>query len=109
MTKQKSVSVAIKADGGVVVLKFDRDVSYLELEPNNCLNITEAMAAAAFECQNDGIKPVGSALKADLVQRHREILVPRIALMLTGMRQDRLKTDGYIAEQLVSTMLAEVF
>ena len=106
--KQQPVQVAIKAENKLVVMKFDRDVNYVELEPQNCLDICEAMSAAAFEARDD-LKPAGPALKASLVERHHDKLVPRIALMLGSMRQDKLKSDGNIAEQIVTTCLAEVF
>ena len=105
---QESVSVAIKMEGGKVVLAFDREVGHIEIEPENCLDIAEAMSAAAFECK-EKTQPVGKALKAQLVERHRDELIPRIALMLGSLRQDKKKSDGYLAEQFVSVMLAKVF
>lgn len=105
---QESVSVAVKMEDGKVILVFDRDVAHIEIEPENCLDIAEAMSAAAFECK-EKVQPVGQALKASLVERHRDKLIPRIALMLGSLRQDKKKSDGYLAEQFVSVMLGEVF
>lgn len=105
---QESVSVAVKMENGKVILMFDRDVGHIEIEPENCLNIAEAMSAAAFEA-TEKLRPAGPALKAQLIERHRDKLIPRIALMLGSLRQDKKKSDGYLAEQFVSTMLGEVF
>jgi hypothetical protein len=108
MRKQKSVSVAVKGEGGMVILKFDHDVDYLEMEPENALLISEAMATAAFECK-EGFKPVGAALKAELVQKHREKLVPRIALMMNSLREKKTVSNGQLALQLVDTCMSEIF
>ena len=108
MTTQAPVSIAVKNEGGNVILKFDRDVNYVEIEPQNCLDIVEAMSAAAFEAR-DGIKPVGPALKASLIEAHRDKLVPRITLMLAAMREDKKKTDGQVALQLVDVIFSEIF
>jgi hypothetical protein len=108
VTTQPSVSVAIKQENGLVVLKFDRDVNYIEIEPQNMLDMAEAMCAAAFEAK-DGLKPVGPALKASLIEQHRDRLIPRVTLMLASMREDKLKTDGYIALQIVDQIFSEIF
>ncbi len=104
----ESVSIAIKCENGKVVSEFSRQIDTWVCDPSNMLTICEALAAAAFEAQGD-VKPVGPALKAQLVEKHRDKLIPRVALMLGSLRHDKLKSDGYIAEQIVSTMLAEVF
>ncbi len=102
------VQIAIKNERGLVILKFDRDVSYIEIEPQNCLDVAEAMVENAFEAR-DGMKPVGPALKASLIESHRDKLVPRLTLMLASMRENRSKTDGYIAMQMVDAVFSEIF
>ncbi len=91
-----------------MILKFDRDVGHIEVEPQNMLDMAECMVAAAFEAR-DGIKPVGKALKASLIEKHRDVLIPRLALMLRGMREDKLKTDGYIALRIMDIVCNEIF
>lgn len=108
MSAQSPVQVAVRSEGGKVILKFDSDINYLEMEPENCLLITEAMATAAFEAR-DGMKPVGPALKAEIVERHRMTLTQRVALMLNTLRDDRTKSNGQVARDIVDVMLAEVF
>lgn len=105
---QTNVSIAVKHERGLVILKLDRDVNYIEIEPQNCLDIVEAMSAAAFEAR-DGIKPVGPALKASLIEKHRDKLVPRITLMLAALREDKKRSDGYIALQIVDAIFSEIF
>lgn len=106
--KQERVEIAIRSEDGLVILKFDRDVGYIEIDPTNCLDICEAMATAAFESR-DGVKPVGKALKSELIERHRMKLTQRIALILNGSRENLTLTNGRLAQQLVEVMLKEVF
>jgi len=105
---QKSVQVAVKGEDGKVILKFDRDINYLEMEPQNTFDIAEAMCSAAFECR-DGVKPVGTALKAELVERHRMRLTQRLSLVMNGSRENRTISNAKLAQQLVDICLAEVF
>jgi len=108
MSKQESIQVAVKGEDGRVVLKFDRDINYLEMEPTNAFDIAEAMCTAAFECR-DGVKPAGPALKAELIDRHRLTLTQRLALMLNSTRTDVRISNGQLAKSLVDTCLSEVF
>ena len=101
------VDVAIGVLDDKVVLRFEHALEYIELDAVNALDISEAIAALAFKLRN-GVEPAGPALKASLVERHHDKLVPRVALMLASMR-DQGKSDGYAAEQIVTSMLAEVF
>ena len=108
MTTQSPVSIAVKHEAGLVVLKFDRDVDYIEIEPQNALDIVEAISAAAFEAR-DGMKPLGPALKASLIERHRDVLIPRVSLMLGSMREDKLKSNGDIALRVIDSVFSEIF
>ena len=105
---QENVQVAVKGEDGKVILKFDRDINYLEMGPQNAFDIAEAMSTAAFECR-DGVKPAGPALKAELIERHRMALTQRLALMLNSTRNDVRIGNGQLAKSLVDTCLSEVF
>lgn len=105
---QKMVQVAVGKNGGMVILKFDRSVNYLELNPEPALDIAEAISKEAFEAR-DGMKMAGPALKAGLVKRHKLKLTPRLTLMLNSLREDKTKTNQYLAEQMISTVFAEIF
>ena len=108
MSRQESVQVAVKGEDGKVVLKFDRSVNHVEMDPGNALDIAEAMSTAAFECR-EGVKPAGPALKAELVEKHRMTLTQRLALMLNSTRSDTRISNGQLAKSLVDTCLSEVF
>jgi hypothetical protein len=105
---QNPVNVAVGKEDGKVILKFDRDVNHIEMDPQNALDITEAIATAAFECR-DGVKPVGPALKAELIEKNRDELIPRITLMLAGMRGNKKMTDGSVAVAIIDTVFSKVF
>jgi len=78
------------------------------LDPRECLDISEAMATAAFTAREE-LKPVGPALKAELVERHRMKLTQRLALVLNSTRENKKVSNGKLAQELVEIMLKEVF
>lgn len=105
---QKMVQVAVGKDVGMVVIKFDRDINYLELNPEPALDFAEAISKEAFEAR-DGVKLAGPALKAGLIEKHKLKLTPRIALLLNSLREDKTKTNQYLSEQIISTIFSEIF
>lgn len=110
------VFVAVGRDEGRVHILFAKDpectqpmsVDRWVLDAEECLQIAEAMAQAAFESR-DNVKPVGEALKAEIVERHRMLLTHRVSLMLNTLRDDKTKGNGTIAKQIVDACLSEVF
>lgn len=103
-----SVEMVIDQQDGKVVQRFKRPMEVVVYEPNNAIDVAMAMTDAAFAAR-DGVKPVGSTLKAELVERHRVTLTTRVALMLGSLRGDKLKSDGQVAQAVVEAMLREVF
>ena len=111
-----AVYVRIGVDSGRVLMLFGKDqecttpeqVSHWHIDPKQCLEICEGMADAAFEADST-LKPVGPTLKATLVENHRMKLTQRFAIMLGTLRNDKLKTDGQIAQTLVESALREIF
>jgi len=104
MFSQENVSVAIKRSENLVVMAFDRDIGYLELPPDQAIAIAEAITNNAFEIDT-GLKPVGETLKATLVDRHRDKLIPRINLMLSNKQ----KSDGLMAKEIIDVVFSEIF
>lgn len=78
------------------------------VDPEGALLMAECLSTMAFEADT-GLKPVGTALKASLVQEHRKKLEPRLAVMLNSMRENRLVTNKALARQLVDTIFSEIF
>ena len=103
-----NVEMIVGPDSGKVIVKFKAPVDLVEFEPENAITIAEALTAAAFEAR-EGLKPVGDALKAELVERHRKVLYQRIATVLNSTREDRLITHAALSRQLVDICLREIF
>ena len=106
----------IGAEKGKVKLLFSKSMTSLEpanitewnIDAVNAGPIAESIAAAAFEA-DASLKPVGPALKATIVDRHRMKLTQRFALVLNSERANKLKSNGILARDLVDIALAEVF
>lgn len=103
MGDAKNVTWAIKVHGGKVVILLNPAVEVVELEVNNCLDIAEALATAAFEAR--GELPGASALKLDLGIKAKKKLVPRIMHILKSVQNKPLQ---YQSETIVDTCLSEV-
>ena len=102
---------------GKVLLLFSRQqdgelvsesTDHFMLPPQDAINVAEVLTQMAFEVDT-GLKPVGPALKASLVQKHRDILIPRIATMLGSLRENRLLSNGDVALKLMDAVCNEVF
>jgi hypothetical protein len=110
------VYVRLGADDGQVLLLFTKDpegtkpanISQWRIDHDECVEIARAMAHAAFEVET-GTQPVGDALLPSLIEQHRMKLTQRFSLMLATMRQDKVMTNGQIAQRLVDAALQEVF
>jgi hypothetical protein len=102
------VEMIVAHEDGKVVQRFKSPQEYVVFDPPNAIAVAEALTAAAFKADT-GLKPVGDTLKASLVQKHRDVLIPRIALMLGSMREDRLKSNGQLATSIMDSVCNEVF
>ncbi len=110
------VFVRIGLDNGKVVVLFSTDVhgrvpanmSIWEVDPRECLRSSEELATLAFEADS-GLKPVGPALKATLIENHRMKLTQRFSVILNSLRHDKVKSNGQIAQNLVDVALKEIF
>lgn len=106
---KESVLVAIKGvKDGKVIVEFNQTINSIEMDPANAIDISEALAAAAFEC-GTGLKPAGPALKASLVEKHRMDLTARLALMLNSMRGNKALSNGKLAQEMVEACLKAIF
>ena len=103
-----NVEMALGIESGRVVMHFKEPMQTIRFDPQNIIDIACRMTDMAFEAQSD-LKPAGHTLKAELIQRHREVLTTRIALMLGSLRNDRRLTDGQISQKLVDAALSEIF
>lgn len=102
------VEMTIFHEYGQVIQRFRRPMLFVAYDPPNAKAVACALTDAAFEAAHEP-KPAGESVKSALIERHHDVLVPRIALMLQGLREDKKLSDGYVAEQLVSTIFHEIF
>lgn len=72
------------------------------------LQLAGLLADLAFEADTS-LKPVGPALKAELVERHRIKLTKRIEVVMNSTREKRKVSNRQLAQQLVEIALKEVF
>lgn len=106
----------VGVDDGQVMLLFSKDpeggkpanISTWHIAPKQCVAISEAMARAAWEADTN-LKPVGDALKAQLVEQHRTVLMNRLTIMLNTMRDDRTHNNWKLATQILDAVFAEIF
>ena len=92
------------ADGGKVPALTDN----MMLDPETALLAAQLMTDLAFEADS-GLKPMGPALKASLIEKHRSILLPRLKVILSSTRGNKKITHEQLAVQLLDVFCHEVF
>ena len=80
----------------------------LQLDPPAALAMAELLTDMAFEA-DDGLKPVGPALKANLVDKHRRKLLPRLTLIIKSRREVSTVSHHDLARLLLDAVFNEVF
>lgn len=80
----------------------------MRMDPETALVAAQCLTDMAFEA-DASIKPVGLALKASLVEKHRTVLIPRIASMLNSLREMKTVTNEQLAVQIMDRFCSEVF
>lgn len=111
------IQTQIVQKDGAVHLLFSRDVEG-EMRPAMtdhvmwpaaiALDAGQAVIDLAFEADT-GLKPLGPAAKAELVKKHREKLIPRVAMILGSLREDRGTTNKVLATKIMDACFSEIF
>lgn len=106
----------VHRDGKVMLLFSRRNeknelrsahTDHLMLDPAKALDAAEIITAVAFEADT-GLKPVGSTLKASLVEKHRKMLKPIIETVLrTKINAKRPLEEMSVA--VLDEMCKEIF
>lgn len=78
------------------------------LSAADALTMSALIADLAFEAES-GLKSAGSALKAELVERHRVKLVNRLSTVFNSMREKKTTSNRQLAKQVVDICMGEVF
>ena len=101
-------------EDGYVILRFQHEITWLKLEPQNALEIAGGLVKAAMEIKTG--KEVGATVvdklladtKKDIkIEQARETLINRMILMLKGFETNPRSID-WKARQVVDTILVEV-
>ena len=107
-TREGYVEMVLDVREGMVVQEFKEPMKKVIYEPNNALEVAMRMSDLAFHADTS-MKPVGDTLKAEIVERHRMTLTNRVSLMLNSLREDKKKSNGQVAQEVVDACLKEVF
>ena len=99
-----TTTCAIGNRDGMVVQEFPHPVTWAAFDPETARQIGEAMAKEAYYLHT-GLKP--EAGKSIISEQKRSLLVTRITHIIRSMNAQE-KLPGYIAAQVVDTILAEV-
>jgi len=83
-------------------------VDHMTMDPETALLAAQMITDLAFEADSS-IKPVGPALKANLIEKHRAVLIPRITTVMNSLRTKRTVTNQQLAVQLMDIVCSEVF
>lgn len=119
MNYTADLDMQIVARDGAVILLFSRTnadsgipspamTDNMRMDPATALQASQVLADLAFEADG-GLKPIGSAQKAAMVEKHRMVLIPRLATMLGSLRENKRVTNAQLAVQLTDVFCSEVF
>jgi hypothetical protein len=116
--KNRDIEMQIAARDGKIVLLFSRrkpngelvkaKTDNFDFEASHATRMAQLICDLAFEIDTT-LKPLGDTLKVELAERHRITLTHRIAIVLGTLREDKLKSNGMLAKELVDIMMKEVF
>lgn len=112
------IEMRVAARDGQIHLLFDEKNQAGELVPaytpnflmsaSDALTFSTLLADLAFEAET-GLKAAGSAVKAELIERHRAKLADRLTVVLGSVRERKTTSNRKLAKQMVDIVLAEVF
>lgn len=112
------ITMAVAARDGQIHLLFNEKNQQGEAvpayTPNFLLSASDALAFStlladlAFEAETS-LKPASSALKAELIERHRVKLVDRLHVVMNSQRERRTVTNRQLAKKVLDIVFAEVF
>lgn len=106
--------IGMITEGGYVILRFQHEITWLKLEPQNAMEIAGGLVKAAMEIKTG--RPVTDSVveklladtKRDIkIDQAREVLINRMIMMLKGFETSTKPID-WKARQVVDTILVEV-
>lgn len=103
-----NVEMVIDIADGRVIQKFRQPMDYVAFDPPNAVQIAEAIKTAA-EKIDPTLKPsILLATPADILERHRDTLAQRFAVMLNSMREQKRISNGKLALEMAEVALRVV-
>lgn len=106
--------IGMIAEGGYVILRFQHEITWLKLEPQNAMEIAGGLMKMAMETKTgrpvtDGVvEKLLADTKRDIkIDQAREVLINRMIMMLKGFETSAKPID-WKARQVVDTILVEV-
>lgn len=107
-----TTAVAMKVEGGHVILKFPHPVGWLKLEPQQALELAGGMVRAGMEAKTGKtptdivISQMIGQVQQQITVEKRMVLVNRIILMRKTMDEQK-KSMLYQAEAIVDRILSD--
>jgi hypothetical protein len=106
-----SIDVVIGVVDGKVVARWHEPTAQIVFDPQNAMQVGEALARAAHEARF-GVAPtdesyVAAQVRARITEAFRARAINRVTLMLGSMERQR-RTPAYIAMQIVDAILRDV-
>lgn len=68
---------------------------------------SQKLADMAFEAE-EGLR-MPSAHKASLVEKHRNVLIPRLQVVFNSQRENKTLTNEQLSRQIIDIVCAEIF
>jgi hypothetical protein len=124
------ISVNVTVHGDQVVQHFNSPREYVAFQAEEAIIIGTRLMALAIEAdetvapaminlamglidhayeQRGDLKPMGGAVKHELIERHRKTLTKRVEVVLNSTREKRKVSTPILAKELVEVCLKEVF
>lgn len=101
---EKATTLAVKDEGGMVLIEFPHPVRWCELDPETARQVGEFIARASYKARYGTAPPDGRSV---IAEAKRDRLVVRVAQVLRNL-QDRGRSPKYSAQQIVDIVLAGV-
>lgn len=123
------LSMAVTAHDGQAVVHFSEPREFVGLMPNEAVAIGTRMLLTAVEADRaigqtvidmcmslvdavyelrGDLKPAGSAMKHELMERHRRTLTKRLEVVLNSMRERRKVSNFQLSKELVEICIKEI-
>jgi hypothetical protein len=99
-----ATEIAVGDEGGQVVLRFPQAVEWCTLDPETARQVGEAIARAAYHAHTgQTVDPKQFVLSEQVRTR----LITRVSHVIRSL-QDKGRLPGFIAAEVVDTVLQEV-